>query len=157
MNRDKFENVFRDAHIIDVDFSVWDKLCRFVVVAREETAEEGERLPIYNVDFHGVRSIDFAFNHWGLALESGHFQWNVHDIVLDKEDCLLRIRLAGSRHLPLTEIVCADVLIEPLDISVLDQTFPGWSQPSSPLARPSIEALAALPIFISRGRRPSPR
>jgi hypothetical protein len=142
MDSAKFEAIFRDARVIDVDFSVWDERCRFLVIAMEETAPvPGQRLPIYFVDFLGVRQMGFAFHHWETPIVQGHFQWNVHDFKWSSDETFLRIALRGPRQFPTVEIVCKDVDVRSVDNDALDRLFPGWNQPGSPLVRPGIEEL----------------
>lgn len=142
MNRELFEDIFRDARVLDLDFSIWDHLVSIVVVAVEATAFPKRRLPLYIVDFQRVHRMEIGFAHYGTSIQFGHFQWNVFGAEIDDAEGSLRIRLSSSNHLPVTLIECEDVNIRPIENELLDKRFPGWNKPGSPFIRPGVEELA---------------
>jgi hypothetical protein len=141
MNRDLIEDIFRDAHVVDLDFSVWDRFVSMVVVAVEAAASSGRRLPMYVVEFQRVRRVEIDFAHYGIEVEFGHFQWNVYGVEIDGVEGRLGIRLSSSQHLPSSFIACEDVAVRRLDNDLLDKRFPGWNKPGAPFIRPSVEEL----------------
>jgi len=140
MDETKLRSVFRDAQIVDVDFSLWDERCRFVVIALEERPQTGKRLPLYSVDFVCTERITFAFSCQ--AVPRGHLQWNVDEMDISTSDKALRIRLSSSPQFPVVEVHCRDVVVSPCDPADLDFLVPGWNMPGAPLARPGLEQLA---------------
>jgi hypothetical protein len=142
MNKEFLNDVFRDAHVVDLDFSVWDHLVSMVVVAVEASAFPRRRLPLYIVEFQRVHRMEIGFSHYGVQIESGHFQWNVYGAEIDGAVGSLRIRLSSSNHLPVAHIECEAVDIRPLENELLDKRFPGWNRPGSPFIRPGVEELA---------------
>jgi hypothetical protein len=146
MDREKFDAIFRDATVIDVDLSQWDSRIRLVIVALEEKeAPEGSRLPIYAVDFIQASELHCRFRHWDISEKfspEGHFQWNVYEVSVSGEADSYVISLSSSPQLPMMTIRCKDVEISPIAHSVLDMVNPGWNKPRQPLARPGILELA---------------
>src|SRR5689334_22862900 len=141
MNRELFDNVFRDAKVLDLDFSTWDCLIRMVVVATEMPAVQG-RLPLYIVEFQRVHHLEISFAHYGIHLESGHFQWSVFETEIKGSEGSFVICLSSTKEFPVTILECEDVSIRPLKHHVLDKRFPGWNKPGGPLVRPGVEDLA---------------
>lgn len=141
MERDKFEAVFRDSQVIDVDLSMWDERVRLIVIAREETASPTERLPVYQVDFVQTTEINCRFRHWGYSIPQGHFQWNIDDASISEYADSLMVELKGSSHLPVLEIRCKDVVFSLFSNDILDALTPGWNRPGQPLARLGIAEL----------------
>src|SRR5215467_394243 len=146
MDREKFDAIFRDATVIDVDLSQWDSRIRLVIVALEETdVPEGGRLPIYAVDFIEASELHCLFQHWDVARKfspEGHFQWSVYKVSVSERAGSYVISLSSSPQFPVMTIRCKDVEISPIDNSVLDMINPGWNKPRQPLARPGILELA---------------
>jgi len=146
MDREKFDAIFRDATVIDVDLSQWDSRIRLVIVALEETdVPEGGRLPIYAVDFIEASELHCLFQHWDVARKfspEGHFQWSVYKVSVSERAGSYVISLSSSPQFPVMTIRCKDVEISPIDNSVLDMVNPGWNKPRQPLARPGILELA---------------
>jgi hypothetical protein len=139
MNRELLLSIFRDAHVVDVDMSSWDRCIRLAVVALESTAFPAKRLPVYVVEFQGVTELVVSFHHHGRPADFGHYQWNADTIVLDEDGDRFRLQLSGSQLMPVTEIVFAAVEIRALDNSKLDRRFPGWSKPGAPMVRAGVE------------------
>jgi len=146
MDRAKFDTIFLDATVIDVDLSQWDLRIRLVIVALEETdVLEGGRLPIYAVDFVEASELHCLFQHWDVARKfspEGHFQWSVYEVSVSEGADAYVISLSSSPLFPVMTIRCKDVEISPIDHDVLDMLNPGWNQPRQPLARPGILELA---------------
>lgn len=141
MNEPFFKDVFRDALVIDLDFSDWDRAIRMVVVAREATAFPKRRLPIYVVEFQRVRSLDIRFAHNGTPVNGDHLQWSIDVLDLAALNGTIRVRFSERPQMPITTIQCEDIDIRGLDSDALDTRFPGWNKPGSPFVRPGVEAL----------------
>lgn len=143
MQKEKFDAVFRDARVIDIDLSQWDRRVRIVVVALEETALSNKRLPIYAVDFIQSSEINIQFRHWNIPVPEGHFQWNAYDTSVCIDGDTYEISLSSSPQLPILRITCKDVCISSIENEVVDQINPGWNAPRQPLARPGIVELVS--------------
>lgn len=141
MDLQRITAVFRDAHVVDVDFSVWDREVRLVVVAVEETASAPKRLPVYEVSFQGVTTFTGNFPQQTRPLAHQHRQWNIYGVEVTTLQKSIRLFFAGSSQDPALEVVCQDIVVASLEISILDQLFPGWARPGAALARPSIREL----------------
>lgn len=141
VNETLFKDVFRDALVIDLDFSNWDRVIRMVVVAREATAFPKRRLPIYVVEFQRVSSLDIRFAYHGISPDFGHCQWDIDVLDLVTLDGMIRVRFSERPQMPITTIQCEDIDIRGLDNGALGKRFPGWSQPGSPFVRPGVEEL----------------
>ena len=144
MELEKLRDIFRYAQVIDVDFSLWDERCRFLVIAIESDGSTGPRLPVYFVDFLGADAIEFKFGHWKKRPQRGHYQWIIDEIEVSSQRDRVAVKLSSSPEFPITEFVCADVRITPADITTLDRLFPGWDRPGASLVRPGVEQLAKL-------------
>jgi hypothetical protein len=141
-DRQLFELIFSDAHVIDVDFSQWDQHVDLCVVADHTQVRTPPRLPLFLVEFWRVSKFALTLNHLEVQLDrpEQHFQWNIDDFRVDKAGQRLAISLFGGKTWPGLQIECADIRIRQLPNSILDNLFPGWNRPHSGLARPSIEA-----------------
>ena len=142
MNRELFDDVFRDANVLDIDFSVWDHQISMVIVAVEASAFPKRRLPLYIVEFQRVHRIEISFAHYGIHLKSGHFQWDVYGATIEGHEGSFSIRLRSTKDFPVTVIECEDVNIRPLENDLLDKRFPGWNKPGTAFVRPGVEELA---------------
>lgn len=146
MDRQLFERIFSDAHVIDVDLSEWDKSIDIYVLADHMPQVEGGRLPLFRVKFVGARALVLegaAASGLGLAADE-HVQWTLDDFRIDETAAEIRISLWGFEASPRLEITCQDVEISPFDLRVLDDLFPGWDRPSAGLARPGPAKLMEL-------------
>ncbi len=154
MERRQFEQIFSDAHVVDLDLSGWDKSIDLYVLADHMERVEGNRLPLFSVHFLRARSFSLesgASSVQGLAADE-HVQWRVDDFRIDEGDGDITVSLWGSEASPRLKIVCEDVQINPFPLRVFDELFPGWSTPRSGLARPGPGAL--MDLFGSvRGKR----
>lgn len=135
--------LFSDAHVIDVDFSTWDRSFVLCIVGGH-AGESAERLPVLAIHFLAPSSVEIRFRHHGVHLkdEAAHFQWNIEDIRLEPAANTWTVELVGAGASPFVRLQCRDVEIRQLPSDQLDRLFPGWNAPYRPLARPGIEALA---------------
>ncbi len=136
--------VMSDAHVIDVDFSDWDKCVRFYVLADHMEPVAGE-LPLYVIEFEKPMAANFSFNHHKVNLDSGlRFQWRIDEVDLNESSGLINVTFRCHNTQPRVEIVCDSIGLRQISIGILHRLFPGWNKPNSPLARPSIEKLSAM-------------
>jgi len=144
LDRSLLRRILSDAHIIDVDWSEWDKLIRICALADNLEPPTDGRKQAVAIDFVGVTSISVAFNHVGLMMAPHeHVQWRVDDFALETTSAGVRISFWGLSRSPKMDIVCQQIRVEPFSVSILDELFPDWDRPSRALARPSLEKLAA--------------
>jgi hypothetical protein len=148
--RKLFDVVFQEAHVVDFDFSHWDRRLRLVVVAGLTPGNFDGRGPLHNVDFVDVAELSWHANHLNVKLDSPdeHCQWVIMDFNVEQGGAGERITLSGFGPTPRLEITCRDVRISELDPKVIDRLNPDWNSPAMPLARPGFEELLEL-----RGRR----
>lgn len=139
VNRELLLSIFRDAHVVDIDMSDWDQCIRLAVVAMEATAFPARRLPVYIVELQRVTEFAVKFGHHERAPDFGHYQWNVDSVQLEDTDEGFRLRLSGSRLMPVFTISFAGLEMRQLDNSMLDRRFPGWSKPGASFIRSGIE------------------
>src|SRR5581483_4740785 len=66
-----FKQIFSDANVIDVDFSVWDKSISLIVVADHVDSPAVPVLPVFAVDFIAVHIFNCAFHHIGFEYAKG--------------------------------------------------------------------------------------
>jgi hypothetical protein len=141
--RQLFEDIFSDAHIIDIDLSAWDQVVKLYVITDHAPRTTPGRLPLFMVEFLRVRQWNMSFNHLEVTFhELGpdeHLQWRSDSWEIDTNERELLITLSGSGYTPRITIVCADVSIQEIAYAPLDRYFPGWSRPGRGLVRPSIE------------------
>lgn len=135
-----FQIIFQEAHVIDFDFSKWDKFIRIVVVAQLMPTTTDSRFPLYNVDFLDVSCINWNSNHLGIVLdtEDQHCQWTIFEFDITKNGAFQNIKLSGVKPSPELTILCKTVRIEEIDNKVVDTVNPDWNNPYCPLARPSL-------------------
>lgn len=143
MDADLFSSIFRDAHIVDIDFSQWSQRIRLCVIGVDAVFPLPERLPLFFVDFVEVLEFSCRFRHLDVKLDDpkAFFQWRVDDFEISSADGFFSITFLGSVKLPEFKVVCREVDIASLSHKVLDETFPGWDRPGLPLARPGIDEL----------------
>lgn len=136
-DRETFERVFSDAHIVDIDFSEWDKKVSLWVLADHYEAWT-QRRPLIVVDFLAV--LEFAFKmpsaDFALKSQKEHLQWNADDFEIEKLSSSIRVRLFGPKYAPSLTIECQAIVIRQAKADLLDQKFPGWNQPYSGFVRP---------------------
>ena len=140
MQLSEFENVFRDGHVVDVDFSTWDRSIGFVVVAVDGLGGSDSRAPVYAVDFEGVSRLEFLFNHLDIRLNDGdHVQWNVYRTKVKEVEGAWEVELSANPQMPVTRIRCQNINFRRLGIQELDKAFPKWNRPGAPMIRQSVE------------------
>jgi hypothetical protein len=139
VNQELFLSIFRDAHVVDIDMSQWDRCIRLVVVAIEATAFPTKRLPVYIVELQQVSELVINFHHYDRPTDFGHYQWNIDTVRLEEVESGFRVQLSGSRLMPGCTILFADADIRLLDNSRLDRRFPGWSKAGAPFIRAGVE------------------
>jgi hypothetical protein len=146
--RKLFDVVFQEAHVIDVDFSKWDKRIRLVVVGGLVGDNFDGRGPLHNVDFSGVKSFTLHANHLDVEPESEdtHCQWVIMEFSVHSEGAFSRVTLSGFGPTPLLVIVCRAVTISELNPDFVAKVNPLWNRASAPLARPSLDELIAARI-----------
>lgn len=140
----EFKRIFSDAHVVDVDLSEWDKrICLWVLADHFENWTA--RCPLVVVEFGRVR--EFACRlpsaQHTLEAENRHVQWRIDDSKVEQTGAGLLVRLSGSVYSPVLTIECDSISFRADDIRLLDKLWPGWNQPYSALARPSIDKLVA--------------
>jgi hypothetical protein len=141
--RKLFNIVFQEAHVVDFDFSQWDRRLRLVVVAGLFGENFEGRGPLHNVDFIRVKELSWHANHLGVVLDSPeqHCQWVIMEFQVEKRLECYSIKLSGFGPTPMMEVTCSDVQISELDAGVVDRVNPDWNRPYCPLARPGFEKL----------------
>ncbi len=146
VDRRLFEQVFSDAHVIDVDFSQWDKQVSLCVVADHVEVPTPPRLPLFLVEFLRVSKFFITFNHFEVEMEGSekHFQWNIDEFKIRNIKNRTIISLSGGKTWPDLQIECQEIGFRQISHAVLDDIFPGWNRPYNGLARPGILALSRL-------------
>lgn len=144
--RELFNVVFQEAHVIDFDFSQWDRCLRLVVVAGLVKTNFSGRGPLHNIDFVDVVEVSWRGNHLDVKPDASgeHCQWVIMDFNVAEDVRGDRITLTGFGPTPRLEIVCGAVQISEMDPSVVDQLNPEWNGPAMPLARPGFQELLGL-------------
>jgi hypothetical protein len=143
-----FQQIFSDAHLVDIDLSAWDKYIALYALAelaeRPWSTADG-RLPLFKVEFVRVRSWHIAFNHLSQdpPIELGpheHIQWRIDDFdvqpMADGLEIALRGALLSSPHITL---ICEDVYIQEIPLDIPFRLFPGWNKPYTGFIRPALE------------------
>lgn len=141
-----FEVIFQEAHVIDFDFSHWDRRLRLVVVGGLVGENFSGQGPLHNVDFVGLREFHWLAGKDAPLLTSGpeHLQWVIMESQIARSGEFHRFRLTGFGATPSLEIECRELQISELDPKVVDRVNPHWNRSSSPLARPGFEDLLTL-------------
>jgi hypothetical protein len=142
-----FEQIFSDAHLVDIDLAAWDKRIALFVLADHAGRTASGHRPLFVVEFARVRSLDIAFNHLDqeppIELEADkHIQWRIDDFRVEPVEQGLRITLWQHSASPRMIIVCEGVNIREVPLDVPNQLFPGWARPYAGLIRPGLEELA---------------
>jgi hypothetical protein len=138
MDQKLLSEILKDAKVVDVDFSEWDRCVRLAVIALAE--ERARRYPVYVLEFQQVSEFTVVMNHDAVVAEGmGHQQWCSDEFTIDSVARGFRVVMRGSSHMPIATIVSRDCLIRELDSSALDRSFPNWNRPGAPHIRPSIE------------------
>ena len=144
--RKLFNIVFQEAHVVDFDFSQWDRRLRLVAVAGLTPENFQGRGPLHMVDFIKVKELTWHANHLNVVLASpeDHCQWVIMESQVKKRGEFYSIRLPGFGPTPTMQVTCSDVHISELDVTVVDRVNPEWNRPGCPLARPGFEDLLRL-------------
>ena len=138
-----FETVFSDAHLIDLDFSEWDRFVRIIVESDHSEWRSG-RPPIYSVDFTRVTMFMCDYIHPFVEIEDPekHCQWHIHDFKRQlTERGRMEVRLISTGPAPDLQLRCEDIIFKELDHEVLDDLFGDWDKPYRSLVRTSMERL----------------
>jgi hypothetical protein len=143
-DRRLFEQIFSDAHIVDVDFSKWDRSICICVVADHVDVPTPTRLPLFIVDFLRVTKFCVMFNHLDVELDdpNQHFQWNIDEFRIEARQNMVAVSLFGGKTWPRLEIDCGGIELRRIASAILDDLLPGWNKPYQGLARLGIESLA---------------
>jgi hypothetical protein len=142
-DRNLLERVFSDAHVIDIDFSSWDKHISILVVSDHYEARS-DRCSVLVIEFRNVRVFACSMPQPEMRLDEPerHLQWNVDDFEIQELNATIRLRLFGSPSSPILNVECEGIEIRPVSNRMLDETFPGWNRPFAGLVRQSIEDTA---------------
>lgn len=138
------ERIFSDSHIIDIDFSEWDKKIAICLLAdhyRDYSKEK--RKPVLIIDFIKVHEFNVKFNHFHIKLDNPnkHIQWPTDTIEIKNKSGFYEITIYEMPRFPKLSLYCELIEIEEIPIIWLDNLFPGWGKPFSPLARPGISKM----------------
>jgi hypothetical protein len=140
------EQIFSDAHVVDIDLSNWDKAIDIYMLADHLPRVERDRLPLVRMQFIGVRSLRLEISA-ASAVEmanNDHVQWRIDDFRIEEGSGDIMISLWGAEPSPRLEIVLQDLDVRPFPPTAFDDLFPGWTQPRRGLARPGPDAMMAL-------------
>jgi|SRR5579862_2118870 len=137
------ERVFSDAHVIDVDFSEWDRRISLWVLA-DHFRNWSDRCPVVVVEFEDVQEFRIRMPSNKVVLDSprDHVQWRFYDVDLQTTNVGISITAKGSDSSPVLRVACKTIEIREVDSKLLDKLNPGWNKPSSPFARGGVEKLA---------------
>lgn len=147
MDTDLLRSIFLDAHVLDLDFSRWDRSVKILVVATEMPADSEKRLPVFVVDFLAVTELSVKLSHLDQPLEEGHYQWRAHSFKLSRRGEKTHLVISGSKQFPVLALTCGDIQVRTVDQRALTRSFPGWDRPGGPFVRPGIEDVLAGPGF----------
>lgn len=135
------DETMRDAIVIDVDLSEWDRRIRFVCVHDADDLSSASE--VSQVDF--IRATTMS---WNAAKPMGvrqtddrHIRWVVWAVEAPEVDSGYRVQLRGSG--PEVQIECEDIdvtILAARSVAILNRS---WFEPGQPFARPGIEALTA--------------
>lgn len=146
--KELFELIFQDAHLVDVDLSAWDKYIALYVMADHAGRTKSGRKPMFVVEFIRVRSLHVVFNHlsYDPPIEmrpDEHVQWLFDRWEIEPDEESLRITLWALAHPagPRLTLVCKDISIREMSYDTIDRLFPEWSSPSSGFIRPGLDAM----------------
>lgn len=146
--KELFERIFSDAHVVDIDLSVWDKRIALYVLADHVGRTANNKLPMFVVEFAAVRSWNVEFNHlsYDPPIELGpdeHMWWLVDTYNIEHVGDGLQIRLGqfAGGSMPSMTVVCEDVDIWEIPAEGLNRLFPDWSRPGVGFIRPGLDVL----------------
>lgn len=146
-----FEIIFQEAHVIDFDFSQWDRRLRLVVVAGLHEKNFEGRGPLHNVDFRDVKTFSWHANHLKvqLASQDRHCQWVIMEFDREKSGEFEKITLSGFGPASRLEITCKKIAVSEMHPKIVDQINPNWNRPYCPLARPGLRNCLRFKIQIT--------
>jgi hypothetical protein len=146
MNETLLDSIFREAHVVDIDFAQWDRALRLVVVAREvDDPGDPTRHAVFEIELTFVSAFEVTFQHLDDPVDEGHFQWVAYKLTRKREGDATRITFQGSPLMPITSIVYRGLDITRIDSRDLDRAFPGWARPGAPLLRAGVREILARP------------
>lgn len=100
MDADLLHEIFLDAHVLDLDFSRWDRSVKILVVATEMPPDGDGHLPVFIVDFLGVEEFTVRFSHLDRPLDEGHYQWRADSFDLSMRGARYIWRSLGRSNFP---------------------------------------------------------
>lgn len=141
-----FEEIFRDAEILDVDFSDWDEEIRLCVIGCDVgyDGSPGWRSPIFIVVFKEVTRLECKFRHHEVRAETGvqRFRWRIDSSECSSVDGRQVVVLTQGNVLPALTIEYRTQQIHPVAHDILDQLIPGWQKSGNQgLIRKGIKSL----------------
>ncbi len=153
LDKKKFDIIFHEAVVIDLDFSNWDKYVRLVVVGLSIPVRTQESYALYRVDFCDLEELHWKSNHLGIELESEshHCQWTIFEADLHKARSHYEVELSGvTAPSPLLQLKCGSIRISEMHKGTVDRVNPGWNRSSAPMARPGLDEMCKI-IELTRG------
>lgn len=139
--------ILQEAHVIDFDFSKWDRYVGLVVVGGLIPENFEGQGPVHCINFLDVKEIYWQSRHLGIELgaDNKHCQWVIMDFTIDKNaEGFLRFHLRSVAP-PCPDIIISsrDVEVHTMSVADIDKVNPTWNRPYCPLARPSLQELAS--------------
>jgi hypothetical protein len=141
------EQIFSDAHLVDIDMSGWDKYIGLYVFADhvDRTVRGGKRL--FLIELVRVQSIEITFNHLSndyiatLGPEE-HVQWQLDEFKFETDGQRVTVSLSGLPSSPRMTASCESIEIQEVAESTLDLLPAWWIRPSAGFIRPALARMA---------------
>ncbi|MFD1001331.1 hypothetical protein ACFQ21_18520 [Ohtaekwangia kribbensis] len=147
---DLLKQILGDAHLIDIDLSMWDKYLSIIVIADHfESRYSSKRRALFKLKFDLVSH--FSCNFFHLKEKSDeqdryiHYQWLIDKSSIKQNGNELEIIMeCTSELLPSLLIICENIEIEEIDPKILDTINPKWTDPSGPLVRLDVNSIYSM-------------
>lgn len=138
------EKIFRDAVIIDVDFTDWnDKIVLGVIACSASMVKSGKQR-VFLVEFYKTSQFQCSFNHFATRRKMKvHFVWRIDKLRIVRNGRSSTLMFRYYPDFPELHITFEKFKIIEVETKVLDKCFPGWASSGSGLASVTIRKAIA--------------
>lgn len=146
MKQGEIVRIFSDAHVVDLDWSVWGQEISWLVLAdhfRDWTEGGGGLCPLLLLTFSDVSLFEFRRDvSVPVGAFEGHMQWVVDNVEIHAS-APWDIEFWGRGQFPRVRMNFREWSREELSHAVVEKIAPGWRRPGAPLIRRGWKAMLA--------------
>lgn len=122
-----FLSIFRDAVVIDVDFTDWNNKIVLGVIASSASMVQAGMQRAFLVEFHQPTKFECAFNHHAtMQADQVEFVWRIDKFELIKKNDFWEATFRYFPDFPEMRITCKEITIGEIETRLIKRHFPEW-------------------------------